>query len=164
MKWKGYRYEHNSWVPERDMAATDLVARFHRDHPNAPRCIQSSAFRSLAFKQLQWVSSASGMTHLKGGGDVRGPTASLIGVLSLSHITNSFPCESTSRVSIECTPRTTESFTFWTPDGVAAHSARPPPLAGEWVDGMATVGSELRFGGSRVVGRIGGSDPRESGL
>ena len=94
---------------------------------------------------------------------VRGPTASFIGVPSLSHIAVSFPCESTSKVPIECTPRTAESFTFRTPDGVTVHSACPPPLAGEWVDGMAAVGSELRFGGSRVVGRFRGSDPRESG-
>ena len=67
VKWKGYGYEHNTWVPERDMAAKDLVSKFHWDHLKAPRRIQNAAFQSLAFKQLRHISSASGTTHLKGG-------------------------------------------------------------------------------------------------
>ena len=63
VKWKGYGYEHNSWVPESNMAASDLVSAFHRDHPSAPRRIQSSAFRSLSFSNFV----CPGRRTLRGG-------------------------------------------------------------------------------------------------
>jgi len=52
VKWKGYGYEHNSWVLERDMAATDLIDKFHRDNPGAPCRICQMAFNSLQFRNL----------------------------------------------------------------------------------------------------------------
>ena len=67
VKWKGYGYEHNSWVPEHVMVAKDLVQKFHQDHPNASQGILHMAFQSLAFLQLQRIHGAPGMMHLKGG-------------------------------------------------------------------------------------------------
>ena len=49
---KGYGYEHNSWPPEHDVAAKDLVQKFHQNHPNAPQRIQHTAFKSLAFWKI----------------------------------------------------------------------------------------------------------------
>ena len=67
IKWKGYGYEHNSWVLERDMVAQDLVAKFHRDHPSAPRRIRHTAFQSLTFCQLRSLPHAPRTSHPKGG-------------------------------------------------------------------------------------------------
>ena len=67
VKWKGYGYEHDSWVPERDMVVKDLVSKFHQDHLNAPHHIWQTAFQLLAFQQLWRLSSVPGTTHLEGG-------------------------------------------------------------------------------------------------
>src|SRR6185437_16887595 len=50
MKWKGYRPEHNEWIPEENAAnSKELVTKFHKEHPNAPRRISASSFRQLPF-------------------------------------------------------------------------------------------------------------------
>ena len=67
VKWKGYGYEHNSWVLDRDMAATDLVNKFHCDNPGAPHRIWQIAFNSLQFRNLRRLTSAAGTPHPKGG-------------------------------------------------------------------------------------------------
>ena len=63
VKWKGYGYEHNSWVLERDMTATDLVDKFHR----TPCHICKLAFDSLQFRNLLRLHSAAGTPHPKRG-------------------------------------------------------------------------------------------------
>src|SRR3978361_761308 len=67
VKWKGYGYEENSWVAERDMAAKDLVSQFHLRHPNAPRRIRTNAFNSLDFRQVRQVHHTSRTPYARGG-------------------------------------------------------------------------------------------------
>ena len=47
MKWEGYGYEENSWVPEQDVTALDKPREFYQIHPGAPHWIRSMAFQSL---------------------------------------------------------------------------------------------------------------------
>ena len=47
MKWEGYGYEENSWVPEQDVAVPDKLHEFYWIHPGAPCQIHSMAFQSL---------------------------------------------------------------------------------------------------------------------
>ena len=50
IKWKGYGPEWNLWISEKKAEGSkELIAKFHRDHPNAPRRISSSAFQQLPF-------------------------------------------------------------------------------------------------------------------
>jgi hypothetical protein len=67
VKWKGYGYEENSWVPESQMAAPTLVQKFHEEHPMAPRRIRTTAFDSINFRQMRQSSGASRALHSKGG-------------------------------------------------------------------------------------------------
>ena len=62
VKWEGYGYEENSWVPESesDIAAPDKIQEFYSAHPGAPWWIHSVAFHSL-------VSHALRMQHARGG-------------------------------------------------------------------------------------------------
>ena len=60
VKWEGYGYEENSWVPEQDVTALDKLREFYRVHPGAPRWIHSMAFQSL-------MSHASRMQHARRG-------------------------------------------------------------------------------------------------
>ena len=60
MKWEGYGYEENSWVPEQDVAAPDKLCEFYRIHPGAPHRIHSMAFQSL-------MSHALRMQHARRG-------------------------------------------------------------------------------------------------
>ena len=48
MKWEGYGYEENSWVPEQDVTAPDKLREFYWIHPGAPCWICSMAFQSHA--------------------------------------------------------------------------------------------------------------------
>jgi len=50
VNWKGYGYEENSWVSERDVNAPRLISQFYRDHPGAPRRIRATHFASLKFR------------------------------------------------------------------------------------------------------------------
>lgn len=52
VKWKGYGYEHNEWVPESNVAAPEAVARFYRKHTGAPRRIRATLFEGLNFRPL----------------------------------------------------------------------------------------------------------------
>jgi Chromo (CHRromatin Organisation MOdifier) domain len=36
VKWEGYGYEENTWVPEQDVSAPDKLREFYRTHPGAP--------------------------------------------------------------------------------------------------------------------------------
>ena len=60
MKWEGYGYEKNSWVPEQDVAAPDKLCEFYQIHPGAPRRIHPMAFQSL-------MSHASRTQHARRG-------------------------------------------------------------------------------------------------
>ena len=60
VKWEGYGYEENSWIPESDIAAPDKIQEFYNTHPGAPWQICSVAFHSL-------VSHASRTQHARGG-------------------------------------------------------------------------------------------------
>ena len=60
VKWEGYGYEENSWIPESAIAAPDKIQEFYNTHPGAPRRIRSVAFHSL-------VSHVSRMQHARGG-------------------------------------------------------------------------------------------------
>ena len=37
VKWKGYGYEENSWIPKEDLAAPVRLWEFYATHPGAPR-------------------------------------------------------------------------------------------------------------------------------
>ena len=60
VKWEGYGYEENSWIPELDIAALDKIQEFYNAHPGAPWQIHSMAFHSL-------ISHASRMQQARGG-------------------------------------------------------------------------------------------------
>ena len=60
VKWEGYGYEENSWVPEQDVTAPDKLCEFYRIHPGALCRIHSMAFQSL-------MSHASRMQHARRG-------------------------------------------------------------------------------------------------
>ena len=49
IKWKGYNAGHNSWAVYRDVHALDAIAEFHRQHPSAPRRINSASFDYISF-------------------------------------------------------------------------------------------------------------------
>ena len=50
VSWKGYGYEENSWVSERDVSAPQLILRFYRDNPGAPRRIRALHFGAMHFR------------------------------------------------------------------------------------------------------------------
>jgi hypothetical protein len=52
VSWKGYGYEHNSWIDENDMSAPGLLAEFYREHLGAPRRIQTIQFGTIPFQML----------------------------------------------------------------------------------------------------------------
>ena len=64
VKWKGYGYEENSWIPEEDLAAPARLWEFYATHPGAPQQVHLVAFQSLALH-------ASRTQHPRRGGDVR---------------------------------------------------------------------------------------------
>ena len=73
VKWEGYGYEENSWVPEQDVMAPDKLWEFYQIHPGAPCRIHSMAFQSL-------MSHASRMQHARRGvmsGDTPFPTSTV---------------------------------------------------------------------------------------
>ena len=55
VKWEGYGYEENSWIPE-----SDKIQEFYNVHPGAPQQICLVAFHSL-------VSCTSRTQHARGG-------------------------------------------------------------------------------------------------
>jgi len=65
VKWKGYSYEENSWIPEEDLAAPARLQEFYATHPGTPWQVHSMAFQALSFH-------ASRTKHPRRGGDVRG--------------------------------------------------------------------------------------------
>jgi Chromo (CHRromatin Organisation MOdifier) domain len=50
VRWKGYGREENSWISERDLDAPQLIADFHRSHPNAPKRINVVLFGRMGFR------------------------------------------------------------------------------------------------------------------
>ena len=53
VKWKGYGSGDNSWEPAANVAnAQDLIADFHRKHPNAVKKISATIFASLPWQPL----------------------------------------------------------------------------------------------------------------
>ena len=41
VRWKGFPPSEDSWVPESDLSAPDLVGDFYTTHPHAPRKLLS---------------------------------------------------------------------------------------------------------------------------
>jgi len=68
IKWKGFSREHNSWEAASDVKAPDLVAKYYRRHPAAPRHIRRTDFDTL-FKSR---TIASRRSNLGGGGKCKG--------------------------------------------------------------------------------------------
>src|SRR5271169_6893749 len=50
VSWKGYGYEDNSWVDDRDLNAPRMVKDFYNSHPGAPRRIRAVCFGKLPFQ------------------------------------------------------------------------------------------------------------------
>jgi hypothetical protein len=50
VSWKGYGYEENSWVDDKDLDAPRLVKEFYHRHPGAPRRIHAVRFGKLPFR------------------------------------------------------------------------------------------------------------------
>jgi len=69
IKWKGFSREHNSWEVASNVKTPDLVAKYYRRHPAAPRHIHQTDFDTL-FKSRTIVSRRS---NLGGGVNVRKP-------------------------------------------------------------------------------------------
>ena len=86
VKWKDFRFKHNSWEPWDNVHAPDLVTDFYQRHPGAARHIRTADFHSICFKPLP-TPTMPGRHFLKGGVDVRGlpvpiPITHLIGHLA----------------------------------------------------------------------------------
>jgi hypothetical protein len=67
VKWKGYGYEDNQWIAERNLDAPELLRKFYEQHPGAPRRLNNEQFQSLIRKPRKRRDAAS-----RRGGDVRG--------------------------------------------------------------------------------------------
>jgi RNase H-like domain found in reverse transcriptase/Reverse transcriptase (RNA-dependent DNA polymerase)/Integrase zinc binding domain/Chromo (CHRromatin Organisation MOdifier) domain/Retroviral aspartyl protease len=50
VRWKGYGYEENSWLDERDLDAPALLADFYKSHPTAPKRISMLDFGQMGFR------------------------------------------------------------------------------------------------------------------
>ena len=50
VRWRGYGHEENSWIPEEDLNATELIANFYRAHLNAPKQINALTFGQIRFR------------------------------------------------------------------------------------------------------------------
>ncbi|THH07173.1 hypothetical protein EW145_g3557 [Phellinidium pouzarii] len=60
VKWKGYTDESNTWEAERNCAnSPELVKKFYKSHPAAPRRIRALDFHSLTFKPYQNFTESS---------------------------------------------------------------------------------------------------------
>ena len=44
VKWKDFGVEHNSWEPQENVHAPDIIVNFYRKHPGAARHIRSAEF------------------------------------------------------------------------------------------------------------------------
>jgi hypothetical protein len=47
VRWKGYGIEEASWEPRTNVHAPQLTAKFHKEHPGAPRHIRRIYFEAL---------------------------------------------------------------------------------------------------------------------
>jgi hypothetical protein len=47
VRWKGFPSSEDSWVPESEMSAPDLVKAFYEAHPHAPRTFLKAPRRRL---------------------------------------------------------------------------------------------------------------------
>jgi len=47
VKWKGFSREHNSWEAASDVKAPDLVVKYYRKYPAAPRHIRRTDFNAI---------------------------------------------------------------------------------------------------------------------
>src|SRR5918992_348578 len=61
VKWKGFRYEENSWMNEGDIFVPPLVRDFHQNHPGAPRRIQKIHFDSVFSTALRSLRPRGGV-------------------------------------------------------------------------------------------------------
>ena len=68
VKWKDFGMEHNSWEPQENFHAPDIITDFYRKHPVAMRHIQSAEFFSLPFQPTIMPRHHNS----EGGVDVRG--------------------------------------------------------------------------------------------
>jgi hypothetical protein len=54
VKWKGYGPEENSWEPEDNLTnSKTLIKKFHQEHPNAPRRIAATIWKTMPFKRIE---------------------------------------------------------------------------------------------------------------
>ncbi|PIL32326.1 hypothetical protein GSI_05572 [Ganoderma sinense ZZ0214-1] len=61
VKWKGEHHGHDSWEPVHNITHCDeLVADFHRQHPNAPRRLAASVFATLPWQDLRNFTTGDG--------------------------------------------------------------------------------------------------------
>ena len=52
--WKGYGPEHNSWEPAQNLAnSPELITKFHRINPSAPRRLSAASIQSLMFRRYE---------------------------------------------------------------------------------------------------------------
>jgi transposase InsO family protein len=63
VKWRGYGPEESSWEPRQNIHAPQLVAKFHRDNPGAPRFIRSLTFKEIPFRVTDMSPSHSAPTQ-----------------------------------------------------------------------------------------------------
>ena len=85
IKWEGYRIEHNSWEPQENVHAPDLVTEFHQKHPGAPHHIQRTEFDTITFCPTSSLAVPS-CHSLEGGVDVRGHPRRLILLTEYVHL------------------------------------------------------------------------------
>jgi transposase InsO family protein len=55
VKWKGYGYEENRWIPENDLHAPDLLQEFYTRHPGAPRRLPTGTLTSRRRQHTEGV-------------------------------------------------------------------------------------------------------------
>ena len=54
VRWKGYDDGNNTWEPAANLANTpQLVAQFHKKHPQAPKHIAADVFHALPWRPYQ---------------------------------------------------------------------------------------------------------------
>jgi len=64
VRWRGYGHEENSWITESDLDAPDLIAKYYRANPNAPKRISTVDFGRMGFRlRRQPRASHPGPTH-----------------------------------------------------------------------------------------------------
>jgi transposase InsO family protein len=72
VRWKGYGVEESSWEPRQNVHAPQLIAKFHRENPGAPRFIRTLTFRTIPFHVTDWSQPERRTPTRRGGAFLRG--------------------------------------------------------------------------------------------